>query len=242
MPERRPAGPTPSAVIEDYLRGIHAIEEVGGSPAATTDLARRLGVSVSAVSGMVRRLSAAGLVDHRRYGRLALTDEGRRAALGVVRRHRLIETFLVEVLGYGWDEVQDEAEVLEHAVSDRLLARMAELLGHPGRDPHGDPIPGPDGTVVAEATQPLSALPAGTACRLVRVLDAPGDLLRWLSDEGVGLGESLVVGSWDPGGTLPVRLREPGRILRLGPSAAARLQVTVADDAGPVPGPGRAGR
>lgn len=238
----RPAGPTSSAVVEDYLRGIHAIEEIGGSPTATTDLARRLGVSVSAVSGMVRRLSAAGLVDHERYGCVALTAEGRRAALGVVRRHRLIETFLVEVLGYRWDEVQDEAELLEHAVSDRLLARMAELLGHPGRDPHGDPIPGSDGTLAAESTQPLSALPAGTVCRLERVLDAPGDLLRWLSDEGVGLDEPIVVGSWDPGGTLAVRLRRPDRVLRLGPSAARRLLVVVADGAGPPHRPRRPGR
>jgi len=227
MPERRLAAPTPSAAVEDYLRGIHAIEELDGSSTTATDLAHRLGLSVSSVSGMVRRLSDAGLVSHERYGRLTLTEEGRRAALGVVRRHRLIETFLVEVLGYRWDEVQEEAEILEHAVSERLLSRIADLLGHPARDPHGDPIPDADGRIPSEETQPLSTLPPASVCRLVRVLDAPGDLLRWLSEEGVGLGDSMVIGSWDPGGTLSVLLPTAGRTLRLGRDVAARLHAAV---------------
>ena len=110
-------------------------------------LATRLGVGASTVSETVRRLADSGLVTHQPYGAVELTADGERHALAVVRRHRLIETFLVEVLGYGWDEVHDEAEVLEHAVSDLFVERIAAQLGHPRRDPHGDPIPGADGSL-----------------------------------------------------------------------------------------------
>jgi len=218
-----PAGP--SAVTEDYLKAIVAIEERDGAPTGVTELARRLGLSVSAVSGMVRRLDEAGLVRHRRYGRFVLTPEGRRAALGVVRRHRLIEAYLVAELGFGWDDVHEEAEVLEHAVSEKLLEAMAERLGHPSHDPHGDPIPDADGNLPVEPTQPLSSLAAGSNGRLVRVLDAPGELLRWLSAEGVALGDTVRVVGWDPSGTLAVRLSAPDRELRFGPDVALLLRV-----------------
>jgi DtxR family Mn-dependent transcriptional regulator len=215
----------PSAVSEDYLKAILAIEERDGTPTGVTELARRLGLSVSAVSGMVRRLDGAGLVRHRRYGRFVLTPEGRRAALGVVRRHRLIEAYLVAELGFGWDDVHEEAEVLEHAVSGKLLEAMAERLGYPSHDPHGDPIPDADGNLPVERTQPLSSLAAGSEGRLVRVLDAPAELLRWLSAEGVALGDTLRVVGWDPSGTLAVRLSAPDRELRFGPDVAGLLRV-----------------
>ena len=110
-------------------------------------LAERIGVSASTASESIRKLADQGLVDHEKYGAVTLTEAGREAALAMVRRHRLMETFLVTELGYGWDEVHDEAEVLEHAVSDRMLDRIDAKLGHPTRDPHGDPIPAADGNV-----------------------------------------------------------------------------------------------
>lgn len=227
MSENLPVAP--SAVSEDYLKAILAIEERDGAPIGVTGLARRLGLSVSAVSGMVRRLDDAGLVRHRRYGRFVLTPEGRRVALGVVRRHRVIETYLVSELGFGWDDVHDEADLLEHAVSEKLLEAMVERLGHPSYDPHGDPIPDADGTLPIEATCPLSSLVAGSTGRLVRVLDAPDDLLRWLSAEGVALGDTVRVVGWDPSGTIAVRLSGPDRELRLGPEVASLFRVVSCD-------------
>ena len=128
---------------------------------STKLLAERLGVSASTASESIRKLAEQGLVHHEKYGAVTLTDRGRHAALAVVRRHRLLETFLVSELGYGWDEVHDEAEILEHAVSDLMLDRIDAKLGHPTRDPHGDPIPAADGQV--PTPRPGSCRPARTA-------------------------------------------------------------------------------
>jgi DtxR family transcriptional regulator, Mn-dependent transcriptional regulator len=121
--------------VEDYLKAIYSLSPEG-RPASTSDIAHRLDLSAPSVSGMVKRLSEQGLLEHVPYKGVQLTDEGRRAALRMIRRHRIIETYLVARLGYGWDTVHDEAERLEHAVSDRLIERMAEALGNPGADPH----------------------------------------------------------------------------------------------------------
>lgn len=142
---RDPRAATP--VAQDYLKVIWNAQEWGDGPATPTQLAERLGVAAPTVSETLRRLASAGWVEHRPYGSPTLTDEGRRIALAMVRRHRLIETWLVRELGYRWDEVHDEAEELEHAVSDRFVDRIAERLGQPERDPHGDPIPSVDGRV-----------------------------------------------------------------------------------------------
>ena len=138
---------TPSSSIEDYVKVIYSYTEWQDKPITSSQLALRLGVANSSVSEMVRKLKDQGLVDHQPYSAIRLTPEGMRLALSMVRRHRLIETYLVEELGYSWDEVHDEAEMLEHAVSDTFIERMAAKLGHPERDPHGDPIPAADGTV-----------------------------------------------------------------------------------------------
>jgi DtxR family transcriptional regulator, Mn-dependent transcriptional regulator len=173
-----------TAVTQDYLKVIWSAREWSDQPVTTKLLAARLGVGASTVSETVRRLADAGLVTHEPYGAVGLTDAGERHALAMVRRHRLIETFLVEVLGYGWDEVHDEAEVLEHAVSDLFVERLADHLGNPVRDPHGDPIPGPDGTFDAPpATALWDAEPGAWA--VARISDADPELLRYL--EGVGL-------------------------------------------------------
>ena len=132
----------PSSSIEDYVKVIYSFTEWQDKPITSSQLAQRLGVANSSVSEMVRKLKDQGLVDHQPYSAITLTRDGVRLALSMVRRHRLIETYLVQELGYRWDEVHDEAELLEHAVSDTFIERMAAKLGNPVRDPHGDPDPG----------------------------------------------------------------------------------------------------
>ncbi|MDQ2726523.1 MAG: metal-dependent transcriptional regulator [Actinomycetota bacterium] len=220
----------PTAAVEDYLKAIYGLGERSDAPVTTTALARRLGLTVSTVSGMVRRLRAADLVTHRRYGSLQLTPEGCRAALTVLRRHRLIETYLVAALSYSWDEVHEEAEVLEHAVSDRLLERMAERLGHPERDPHGDPIPAADGTIIAGTTRRLSLLEPGQTGTLMRVADSPASLLCWLTEQGVSLGDRVEVVGWEASGPLRVKMGDHVEPLALGVAAASAIEVAVDED------------
>lgn len=181
----------PSGSIEDYLKAIYDIEEREETDVTTSRLAERLGVLNSSVSGMVRKLRDSGLAEHRPYGEITLTEDGRAAALGVVRRHRLLETFLVRELNYTWDEVHEDAEVLEHVVSDRLVARIADKLGHPKLDPHGDPIPDDDGAVPAFAAERMTRLEPGTRGTLVRVDDTDSALLRHITDLGIALGSKV---------------------------------------------------
>ncbi|GGM02425.1 putative iron dependent transcriptional repressor FeoA [Nakamurella endophytica] len=180
-----------TAAVENYLKTIWAVGEHDGGPVSATALAERLGLAASSVSGMLRRLTELGLVEHVRYGAVGLTPAGRAEALQVVRRHRLVEMYLVAELGYGWDEVHDEAEELEHVVSDLLVERIDARLGHPVTDPHGDPIPGPDGTVQAVPARRLSDLAAGEGGPLVRVDDRDPEVLRHLSAAGIALGQSV---------------------------------------------------
>jgi len=161
-----------SQTVEDYLKVIFSLGERDADLVTTSRLAERLGLSASSVSGMLRRLVGQGLIDHRPYGGITLTETGLASALQVVRRHRLVEMFLVSQLGYSWDEVHEEAEVLEHAVSDQLVERLDLALGRPGFDPHGDPIPGTGGELPTLDAHRLSTLTPGRAGRLVRVDDA----------------------------------------------------------------------
>lgn len=226
-----PAEPTVATpTVENYLKGIYALEERHGETVTTTALAEQLGVTVSSVSGMARRLAETGLVDHHRYGVIGLTAQGQRVALSVVRRHRLVEAYLAAALGYAWDEVHDEAEVLEHAVSERLVERMDEALGHPTHDPHGDPIPTPDGTVPPTGTKRLSDLAAGAHGELRRVADSVPGLLGWLSERGISLGDRVEVVGRDPlGETLDILVGEAGAPLSLGARAASSLEITLDD-------------
>jgi DtxR family transcriptional regulator, Mn-dependent transcriptional regulator len=175
-----------TSVAQDYLKVIWSACEWSAAPVTTKMIADRLGVGASTVSETIRRLADQGLVTHAPYAAIALTPEGERHAVQVVRRHRLIETFLVSELGYGWDEVHDEAEVLEHAVSDLMVARIDARLGHPTRDPHGDPIPAPDGTVPAPPADMLWELREG-AGHVARISDSDPGLLRYLASVGVVL-------------------------------------------------------
>lgn len=174
------AAPT---AIEDYVKVIYAHTEWQPDKITPSALAARLGLAASSVTEMVKKLAAQGLVTHRPYGTIELTRDGTALALRMVRRHRLIETWLVQHIGYRWDEVHDEAEVLEHSMSDRLLDAIDAQLGHPTRDPHGDPIPAADGSVQRPAATLLADAPAGG--RVVRISDRDPMLLRHLEAEGI---------------------------------------------------------
>lgn len=170
---------------QDYLKTIYDRQEWDGGAASLSDLAAALGQRRSTASEAIKRLVGAGLVDHAPYGDVTLTEQGHRLAVQLVRRHRLIESFLVQYLGYRLDEVHDEAEVLEHAVSDTFVERIDAALGRPQRDPHGDPIPGVDGHVDEPGAVALSSVPPGASAVVERVRDRDPALLRYLSDHGV---------------------------------------------------------
>lgn len=187
-----------STVAENYLKVIYGHTEWQPDPMTSSQLAARLALAPSSVTEMVRKLSQQGLVEHARYGTIVLTELGRSEALRMVRRHRLIETWLVREFGYGWDEVHDEAEVLEHALSDRLLDAIDARLGHPTADPHGDPIPGPDGAVPELAGTLAAALAPGETGVVVRISDRDPAVLRHLDGAGVGVGSRVLAGQLSP--------------------------------------------
>ncbi|MEY7973571.1 metal-dependent transcriptional regulator [Saccharomonospora xinjiangensis] len=198
-----------SASIEDYLRAIYGLEE-RGEAVTNTALASRLEVSPSSASGMVTKLAQQGLVEHVPYRGFGLTGDGRQLARSVLRRHRLIESYLVSELGYTWDEVHAEADQLEHVVSDLLVERIAVKLGNPVRDPHGDPIPAVDGSVEEVSTKLLEELPIGAVGEIVRVWDTDPELLRYLSERAIGLGERIEVVERQPfGGSIVVKVGQP---------------------------------
>lgn len=197
--------------VEDYLKVIFSLGEWDEETVSNAAVAARLGVSTSSVSEMARKLADGGLVAHKRYGGMRLTEEGLAQALRMVRRHRLVETFLVTSLGYSWDEVHDDAEVLEHAVSTLMVDRMAEQLGHPWRDPHGDPIPTAEGVLHQPAAVPLAAVPVDEPRYVARIDDDDPALLRWLADTGVCVDARVVVSERRPfGGATLVAVTAPG--------------------------------
>lgn len=203
--------PALSAVAEDYLKAVWNAQEWATDPLTLKRLAQRLGVTAGTASEGVRRLAAVGLLDHERYGRVHLTKAGRSAALSVVRRHRLVETLLVQTFGYGWDEVHDEAEVLEHAISEKLLGRIDEHLGHPSHDPHGDPIPSDDGRITIPRARQLSELDDGACGLVTRVRDDDPELLQRLERAGVVPGQHVrVVERDDPSALMVLLAGEPG--------------------------------
>jgi len=183
---------TMSRATEDYLKAIYHLAH-RGDPVTTSVLAQELGVSAPSVSAMVKRLEDGSLLTRPDSRSLQLTDSGERAALRVVRRHRLLETFLARMLSVPWDEVHAEAEMLEHAVSDRLEQRIDAVLGHPTHDPHGDPIPPRDGPHEEDWGEPLDSVPAGTRFRVERVSDRDSAALRYLGDLGIYPGVIVTV-------------------------------------------------
>jgi DtxR family transcriptional regulator, Mn-dependent transcriptional regulator len=181
----------PSSSVGDYLKAIWEIS--GSGTASTKEVANRLSVSSASVTNMFGRLQEMGLVRYERYRGASLTRRGLVEALRLVRRHRLIETFLLEHLGYSWQDVHEEAERLEHAVSDKFTERLAKLLGHPDRDPHGDLIPATDGTFASERSKPLSETEAGQRVYIIRVSDESASVLNHLGDRGLIPGRVLSV-------------------------------------------------
>ncbi|KQX75813.1 MULTISPECIES: metal-dependent transcriptional regulator [Aeromicrobium] len=214
--------------VEDCLKAIFSVGEWDASARTVGDIAARLRASTSSVSEMVRRLTDDGLVEHERYGNVDLTPAGLARALQMVRRHRLVETYLVTALDYGWDEVHDEAEVLEHAISDLMLDRMDRRLGHPWRDPHGDAIPTAAGVLHLPAARPLGELDEGASGVVARIDDEDPELLRWFADHGVVLDVGLTVTGLKPfGGATEVSIASTDKAtpLDLGVQAVAALWV-----------------
>jgi DtxR family Mn-dependent transcriptional regulator len=204
--------PQTSSATQDYLKAIYQLAERPAQPAtsvlvSTTALAQRLEVSAASATNMLKRLDQIGLVAHVPYHGARLTERGRAVALEVVRHHRLLETYLAQALGMPWDEVHDEAEILEHALSEELEERIAAHLGHPTLDPHGDPIPGKDLTVPDPVRTKLWDGAAGRRLVIERVSDAEPKALRYLADLGIGLGTVVEVAGRGPvGGPLFVSL------------------------------------
>ncbi len=207
--------------VEDYLKAIYRLSPEG-RPASTSEIAHLLELSPPSVSGMVKRLSELGFLEHLPYKGVQLTAEGRRAALRMVRRHRLIEAYLVEFLGYSWDTVHEEAERLEHAVSDTLVERMAAALGHPAVDPHGDPIPTADGSIEETASTPLSRLDVGDTVEIVRVAEGDSERLRYLATLGLRPGAVVTVLDRQPFGG-PVTVETRGEVQVIGQALAQVL-------------------
>lgn len=191
---------------------------------STNALAEQLGLAAPSVTSMVKRLAGLGLLEHRPYGGVWLTGKGRKVALEIIRHHRLIETYLQDKLGLAWDEVHEEAEELEHVLSERLERRVAEALGHPSRDPHGDPIPGPDGRLELSPLEPLAELGAGQRATVVRVASSDPEVLRYLGGRGITPRASLLVRAVEPFlGPLTVEL--DGRAYVLGRELAGQIFV-----------------
>ncbi|MDQ2623195.1 MAG: metal-dependent transcriptional regulator [Actinomycetota bacterium] len=181
----------PTAAVEDYAKAIYSLTGWGPETASTNDLAERLGVKAGSVSAMIKKLDEAGLVERVPYHGVRLTAEGTRVALGVLRRHRLLELFLAEVLDVPWERVHDEAEVLEHALSEDLTELISVKLGDPAFDPHGDPIPDRDLSLEETETENLSSLDPGDRARFVRVSDSNSEMLAYLSECGISVGDDL---------------------------------------------------
>jgi len=208
-----------SEAVEDYLKAIYELQERDGK-AKTSSLAERLGVTAGSVSEMLKRLARERppIVEYRLHQGVTLTTAGRKTALEIIRRHRLLETFLYDVLGFAWEEVHREADRLEHHISPRMTEAIADFLKHPDKDPHGDPIPDIDGRLPEKYWIPLSSIEPGHLVRISRVQSRDEDLLKYLTDIGIGM-ETIVTVLEKPPFDGPLSLRigpaETGPVTRL---------------------------
>jgi DtxR family Mn-dependent transcriptional regulator len=210
--------PEISAAMEDYLKAIHQIaDDADGAAVTTQALADRLRVSTASVTGMIKRLDGLRLVAHEPYHGVRLTPRGEAVALEVLRHHRLLELFLVEQLGVPWEEVHAEAERLEHHISEGLEERITAKLGQPSHDPHGDPIPARDGSMIDIPARPLAACDAGATVRITRVSDRSTQLLQYLAVRGLRPGADLGVVSVDElAGVMTIEVGDAEHTLSLG--------------------------
>jgi DtxR family Mn-dependent transcriptional regulator len=221
---RRDPAAANSEAVEDYAKAIYALADRQDGPVGTSSLAERLGVSPGTVTAMLKRLDELGLVRYEPYHGVTLTVAGERVALEVIRHHRLIEAFLAEDLEMPWDRIHDEAEVLEHYISEDLERRIADKLGNPKLDPHGDPIPTPELAMASDRTTALVRLGAGEVATFARVSDSDPEMLRYLADRGIRPGARLRIVGVEPfGGPLVVEL--DGREHALGEELAQKMRV-----------------
>lgn len=211
-----------SRSVEDYLKAIYGLSE-GGDPASTSAIAEALDIQPASVTGMIKRLAGAGLLEHVPYKGVRLTDPGTLEALKIVRRHRIIETYLCERLGYSWDDVHEEAERLEHAASDQLIDQMSQALGAPSHDPHGAPIPSRSGVIEATDLSTLADAAAGSRLRIRAVRDEDSEDLRSMAEEGLVPGTSVTVTA-EPGpdGAIRVALDSHDGAERIVPAELAQ--------------------
>jgi DtxR family Mn-dependent transcriptional regulator len=210
--------------VEDYAKAIYSLEQRSDAPVATSALAERLGVTAGSASSMLKRLAEQGLVEHAPYGGTRLTASGQEVALEVLRHHRLLERYLSEELGVPWDRVHEEAEVLEHVLSEDLEERIAAKLGHPAHDPHGDPIPTSEGKVLEATTRSLADLEPGDRATLARVSDSDPAMLRYLAERDLCPGVEMHVEDKQPFGG-PLFLRVGDRRHVLGSALAQSMRV-----------------
>src|SRR3954468_12218906 len=214
-----------SAAVEDYAKAIYALQVETGGPVSNNALAERLGVTAASASAMVKKLHGLGLVEHVPYRGVELTPEGRRVALEVLRHHRLLELYLARSLGVPWDRVHDEAEVLEHHISEELEELIATALGNPTHDPHGDPIPTRDLEVPEEAAPTLDSLEPGQRGRFTRISDHDPEMLRYLAERGIAPGADFEVVDKQPfGGPLFVRFGDETHVVGGLLAAAMRVE------------------
>ena len=227
MPDQPAASQGYSEAIEDFLKAVYLLQQEQ-ERVQTSVLAETLGISAPSTTEMAKKLARAHLIDHEPYRGVRLTPAGERVALEIVRHHRLLELFLVQALGYSWDEVHEEAEKLEHAVSERLAQRIAEYLGHPRFDPHGDPIPGPEGDIMPRHLTLLSDWPAGKPGQIARLRDQSPEMLRYLAEKGLTIGARIEVVKLDPFEG-PLMLRVGGTEQVIGVAVARFVWVSPAE-------------
>jgi DtxR family Mn-dependent transcriptional regulator len=220
--------PTPTTAVEDYAKAIYSLSNDGADPVATNALAERLRVTPGSASAMVKRMDELGLARHVPYHGVELTKRGTDVALEIIRHHRLLELYLAESLGVPWDRVHDEAEVLEHVLSEELEDLIAAKLGDPKRDPHGDPIPSRDLEIVEEETASLESLAPGARGTFVRISDSDPDMLRYLAERGIAPGADFQVQDKQPFGG-PVFVRFGDEVHVLGGELARRMRVEVSE-------------
>jgi DtxR family Mn-dependent transcriptional regulator len=217
-----------SAAVEDYAKALYALQTEFGGPVGNNALAERLGVTAASASNMVKKLTSLGLVEHEPYLGAELTPAGRRVALEVLRHHRLLELYLAQSLGVPWDRVHDEAEVLEHHISEELEELIANALGNPTHDPHGDPIPTRELEIAEETVATLDSLEPGQCGRFTRISDHDPEMLRYLAQRGIAPGDDFEIVDKQPfGGPLFVRFGDHQHVIGGLLAAAMRVEARV---------------
>jgi DtxR family transcriptional regulator, Mn-dependent transcriptional regulator len=219
------SGPV-TAAVEDYAKAIYALQTQRGCAVNTNAIAERLGVTPASASNMTKKLSTLGLVEHVPYKGVRLTDSGQRVALEVLRHHRLLELYLAETLDVPWDRVHDEAEVLEHVLSEELEELIARKLGDPTHDPHGDPIPTRELRIEEGQTRSMQSLERGAHGRFVRISDSDPEMLRYLADQGIAPGDEFEIVDKQPFEG-PVSARFGKRVQVLGGALARAMRAEV---------------